>query len=392
MSNIFNGFFDNLVSGVLNPKGNLADYSHASRTFVKNQFRLAPKVKFLYHVYFDINKDAVNKVLPTWKDRHTLESGLMVKQTDLPSFTVQVETKKKYNRTKNVQTGVTYEPLSMAFHDDNLGMMTGMLEAYFRYYYTDPHGTDVYPWYRKQLVRNNTQGSIAGVAGYTQASPAVSGPPLLDNTYKGSTANQTLHGLNSFGVRGDPFFNSIHINQMTRHTFTKFKLVNPMIESWRYGDMNYAGGGETNDLSVSFRYETVWIERGSTSAGRGLNDTNPTGFGDLAHYDVTPSPLNITGGGSVSLLSNITAAGDIINNFVGGDNNRSVADLFDYKQTGKGMTTLGAIIGGVNILKNMGQLTEAGVMQEVGGLVLGGVSGLYDNVVSGESGFGGADE
>ena len=391
MSNIFNGFADNLLTGVLNPKGNLADYSHASRTFVKNQFRLAPKVKFLYHVYFDINKDAISAVLPSWKDRHTLESGLMVKQTDLPSFSVQVEAKKKYNRTKNVQTGITYEPLAMTFHDDNLGMMTGMLEAYFRYYYTDPFGEDVASWFNKKFIRNNTTGAVAGIAGYNPSSPAVAGPPLLDNTYKNSKSNETLHGLNSFGRQGPPFFNSIHINQMTKRTFTKFKLVNPMIESWRYGDMNYGSSGETNDLNVTFRYETVWIERGGTKAGRGLNDTNPVGFGDLAHYDITPSPLNIMGGGAVSLLSNLTAAGDIINNFVGGDNNKSASDLFDYKQTG-GMSTLGAIIGGINIFKNLGQLTEEGVLEEVGGLVLGGVDGLYDNVVSGEPGLGGEIE
>ena len=49
---LFDGFLDNLISGVLNPKGNLGDWRHASRTFVKNSFRLAPKVKFLYHVAF----------------------------------------------------------------------------------------------------------------------------------------------------------------------------------------------------------------------------------------------------------------------------------------------------------------------------------------------------
>ena len=57
MSTIFNGFLDNLISGALNPKGNLGDWRHASRTFVKNTYRLAPKVKFLYHVFFDISED-----------------------------------------------------------------------------------------------------------------------------------------------------------------------------------------------------------------------------------------------------------------------------------------------------------------------------------------------
>ena len=50
-----NGFLDNVVSGALSPKGNLADYQHGARLFVDDSHRLTPKVKFLYHVTFNIN-------------------------------------------------------------------------------------------------------------------------------------------------------------------------------------------------------------------------------------------------------------------------------------------------------------------------------------------------
>ena len=50
-----NGFLDNVVSGALSPKGNLGDYAHGARLFVDDSFRLSPKVKFLYHVTFNIN-------------------------------------------------------------------------------------------------------------------------------------------------------------------------------------------------------------------------------------------------------------------------------------------------------------------------------------------------
>ena len=33
---------------------------------------------------------------------------MLVKRADLPKFTANVETKKKYNRVKNVQTSITY--------------------------------------------------------------------------------------------------------------------------------------------------------------------------------------------------------------------------------------------------------------------------------------------
>ena len=48
MANLLKGFLDNVLKGTLNPKGNLADFAHASRLYVDDSFRLAPKQKFLY--------------------------------------------------------------------------------------------------------------------------------------------------------------------------------------------------------------------------------------------------------------------------------------------------------------------------------------------------------
>ena len=304
MSNIFNGFLDSLYSNALNPKGNFGDFQHASRTFNKNQFRLAPKVKFLYHVYFDFSP-AIDNVLLSWKERHKMESGLMVKSVQLPTFSVSVETKKKYNRTKHIKTGISYEPIQMSFHDDNLGMMTGMLEAYFRYHYADAWGDEAkirnsysktFSTSKKVPTGGGTETTnIPGVGNQSydtyQTVPTVL--QLGDNTYKGVEANQTLHGLNT--KQTHPFFNHIQISQMTRKTFTTFIIVNPIIQSWNYGDMTYASS-DPNELSVSFNYESVWIARGATKAGKGMSGTNPTGFGDLSHYDVTPSPNSIFGG------------------------------------------------------------------------------------------------
>ena len=388
--NIFNGFLDNLVSGTLNPKGNFGDYRHASRTFNLNQFRLAPKVKFLYHVFFDINDDAINKLLPSWKERHTMESGLLVKQAQLPKFTVNVETLKKYNRTKHIQTSINYDPLSLTFHDDNLGIMAGMLEAYNRYYYVDAWGneTSVLQSYNKQFPAANV-----GVGNMQAAKTSYM--ELGDNTYKSAEHQTSFHGLNTNPK--SPFFNNIQISLMTRHTFTRFTLVNPIIENWDYGDMNYAAGNETNELNCSFKYETVWIDRGSTKAGKGINETSPTGFGDLAHYDVTPSPLNIFGGGTVGIGSTISAIGDMAGMFgagggiFGSEGDGGVA-LFDYKKIDDEFNILKAIIGGVNIIGNIQKITEGGIMEEVGGLITGGAEGLYNNQVSGVGGFGGLFE
>ena len=72
-----NGFLDNVVSGALNPKGTLGDYAHGSRLFVDDSHRLSPKVKFLYHVTFNINPDAV-AVIPQLKEKHMNELNMQI--------------------------------------------------------------------------------------------------------------------------------------------------------------------------------------------------------------------------------------------------------------------------------------------------------------------------
>lgn len=384
MSNIFEGFFDNLGAGILNPKGNFGDYQHASRTFNLNQFRLSPKVKFLYHVFFDINRDAINALLPSWLEKHTLESGLMVRQAQLPKFTVNVETFKKYNRTKHVQTSISYDPLSLTFHDDNLGMMAGLLEAYNRYYYVDAWGNEqtVANSYNKKFsTAKKTESFQIGAVN----SENLTYLQLGDNTYKGAPFNKSFHGLNTNPK--SPFFNNIQISLMAKKTFTRFTLVNPILESWDYGDVDYSAN-EPNQLNCNVKYETVWIDRGATKAGKGMTGTSPKGFGDLSHYDVTPSPLNIFGGGSVSLTSTIGAIGDIANQFTG-DGGTDNGKLFDYGGIDTEFNILKAIIGGVNVIGNIGKITEAGVLEEAGGLISNGAGAFYDNQVSGVDGLGG---
>jgi len=133
----FGGFLDNLVSGALNPKGDMADYRHASRLYTDDNFRLAPKTKFLYHVAFNLNEDVIKKVRPNFDKKHGLEVNMLVKTADLPKYNIQTETKNKYNRKKNLQVRLDYDPINITFHDDNMGLTSYLWESYYRYYYVD---------------------------------------------------------------------------------------------------------------------------------------------------------------------------------------------------------------------------------------------------------------
>ena len=95
----FGGFLDNLINGALSPKGDMADYAHAARLYTDDNFRLAPKTKFLYHVAFNINEDVIKKVRPNFDKKHGLEINMLVKSADLPKYNITTETKNKVRTT-----------------------------------------------------------------------------------------------------------------------------------------------------------------------------------------------------------------------------------------------------------------------------------------------------
>ena len=112
MANILNGFLNNVLRGALNPGGTFKDYQHAARLFTDSGFRLAPKAKFLYHTVFELSSEALNSVSQL-DQRHKQEINMLVKAADLPKFSVQTTTKNMYNRKKNLQTSIEYDPVNI---------------------------------------------------------------------------------------------------------------------------------------------------------------------------------------------------------------------------------------------------------------------------------------
>lgn len=334
-----NGFLDNLVNGILGPKGTMADWQHASRLYVDNDLRFAPKQKFLYHVYFQLDP-VVRSILPSLKDKHNLEIGMLVKSADLPRFTAIVETRNKYNRKKNVQTGIQYEPININFHDDNYGVTTALLEAYYRYYYADA-----------SYGRNPGAYNKAGAG---------------DNTYMGSGRNQYKYGLdNAISV---PFFKNIQISQLAKKSYTTYTIVNPIITNWQHDSVDNSDQSGTMQNTITVAYEAVHYSRGQVTAG---SEGEPVGFGDASHYDKQPSPISLLGGGTLG-IDGIFGAG---------------ADLYDYISKGENFgSPLEAALGAFQLIRNISNLTSDSVKEDIAGLagdVLQDISGSSANITSG---------
>ncbi len=279
------GFVQNLLqdaAGAFFGSDYLRDYTHASKTFRTNNYQNAPKLKFLYHTYFEINPEAFvgydsRGVGPV---NAGTNFGLLVKEIKLPTYTFNTTQLNQYNRKRIVQTKIKYDPIDVTFHDDNGDQVNQLWDAYYNYYYNDGS-------------KPNVQfGGSRGAQGQ--------GPNNYNerNIYNNSITGDDDWGYNPQSSYGDspvkvPFFKTITVFGFNQHNFTAYTLINPIITSFSHDTYNYSEGNGTMSNRMSIDYETVVYNYGAID-GRDPGNI-VTGFGDQATYDRTESPISKPG-------------------------------------------------------------------------------------------------
>jgi len=327
-----NGFLDNVVSGALNPKGTLGDYAHGSRLYVDDSHRLSPKVKFLYHVSFNINPDAA-AVIPQLREKHLNELNMLVKTAQLPAYNIQTDVKHQYNRKKIVQKRIDYQPIQITLHDDNMGVTTALWEAYYRYYYRDSNISNITASYDPRSAYKEANG----------------------RTYR-------------FGLDNDkivPFFKDIKLYQFSRHEYTEYTLVNPLIESWGHDTMDQTDGSGIAENKMTINYEAVLYSRGK------VGEDSPATFA-TDHYDTSPSPLSVAGGGVASLFGGggvLDGASSVLGDITGGT--FGLGSVLKLANTVKNAKKLSS-----DSLKSEGLSILTGAITDVGKKGLGGLPGI----------------
>ena len=351
MANILNGFLDNVISGLGNPKGTLGDFQHAARLYNSQAMRLAPKGKWMYHVVFNLNPSAVASGKFDIQ-KHGTAINMLVKSVDLPKFRIQVDRPQQYNRKKAVQTKLEYDNISVVFHDDNFGLTTNLWSMYYGYYYGDSkHGASAGSSTAGSLITgigNVVAGLVPGANGLLGAvksflGSSESGIPVAyqRNSTRGETLNKFRYGLDNGSSTS--FFSSIQIFQLARHQYQSYTLINPIISSWSHASLDSAAtDAATNTMSLA--YEAVIYGAGAVSRG------TPKGFA-TEYYDNQPSPLGLLGGGVTSLFGQGGVLGGI------------ASILGDLGPGGNGFT-LGTVIKGINVYQNAKKLSKEGIRQE----------------------------
>lgn len=228
---------------------NLRDAQHAHNLYTQQRLNFAPKVKYLYHCYFELTDEARSKSPVTVLQNNVI--NVLVKNVNLPGFNTEITTKQQYNRKKHIQTKINYEPVTFRFHDDNAGSTMSLLKEYYKYYFRDGNkapGQDFDP--------------------LDKFSP--DGPPCygLDNKFT------------------KPFFKLIKIFQLSRQEWNSYTLVNPIVQSWNHSDLDNSDGSGITENMLQVLYEAVLYDSGEVS----INNA-PEGFGaQETGYDYVPSP------------------------------------------------------------------------------------------------------
>jgi hypothetical protein len=289
------GQSNNSLQVPVNPE--LADYFHASKTFLPNGYQLTPRLKFLFHVYFNINTTGIPQLQAAYGAGTTATIGLMVKTVDLPKFKIDTTTLNQYNRKRLIQSKIHYEPSRITFHDDQSDLIRNLWYNYYSYYYKDPSEP-----YNNVSATSGSIGQIATLSnGFSYNTPDQYSPVLqtADWGYIGeSPADGTNNGTNTTGK--PQFFRDITIYGMSQKKYAAWTLINPIINQWSSDTYDYSEGAGTMANDVTIEFETVKYYSGKI--GGEQPSASVSGFASPTHYDTE-------GSGIATLIGRNTAFG-----------------------------------------------------------------------------------
>jgi hypothetical protein len=343
MAGFFQQYLGGVIEGATNPP-NLRTYQHASKTFTTNGYQNAPKLKFLFHVYFEINDALLGTNAAAFPEAHL--PGLLVKNITLPKYNVTLAEMNQYNRKRYVQTKLNYDPVSITFHDDGMNAVKHVWNSFYNYYYNDAGTASA----NKTTI--NTRNTYENALGNQQ-----------NWGYLGEPSTSAAAG--AVGQPKPAFFKSIKIYGFNQHNYSLYTLINPIIERFEHDTYDYSQATGTMENRMTVRYETVTYEDGA------LNGTNPgakvMGFGKSEVYDTTLSPIARPGSNATIMGPGglVDAADGIANDISNGN-------------------WLGAAIKATTAAKTVKKMDlSKALTQEVVGVAVSGLNNAASSVVNG---------
>lgn len=320
------GFFNDIFAGQFNgwrsflPNLNLKDFRHASRMFVDDAHARAPKFKFLYYVDIETNPSVFSQGFGSGQK---LGLNMLIKRCDLPSYDFSMNERNAYNKRTYNYARIKYNPINIYFHDDTSNIVNAFWRSYYQY-----------------MVQDGNLGAAR----------------FQDDKYK--NRNFVNYGIDESrrALEGRNPLTSITIYCLSGKKFTGFKLINPVIDSWKHDTVDAGTGDGLLEQSARVLYESVEM-----SAGR-ISFDSPKGFATI-HYDQEPSPLKLPGNGPLSILGEgglLDTGGSIFSDITSGN------------------ITLGTLLNAGGLVKNLSSGNLGRALREEG-------AGAIKSILSGQN-------
>ena len=338
INNFLKGFQDGLPG--------MKDYQHASRLYIDNNHKLMPKQKFLFHVVFNTDETLF---VDGFNANERYELNMLVKACDLPKYDLSYEEKTQYNKKMYTATRIAYDPVNITFHDDHADTVNAFWKKYYEYHIADS-------------INMNNDLTIS---------------KTKDDYYDGiDKKSMTKFGMDTPKLRQKPYLKGIEIFVLHKQRFTSMTLVNPVIGSFSHDNLDQADGAGVLNNVMQILYETVIYKSGI------INRNNVPGFATI-HYDNSPSPLTVLGGGTNSIFGPggvVDGIGSVIRNVQSGNilgailsasntyNNAKKIKKSDAKEELKGIAKDGIL----NVAKQAGSITNPVAQFSVGAATLAG--------------------
>jgi hypothetical protein len=317
---------NNFLEGFSNGLPGMKDYRHATRLYLDDNYKLLPKQKFLFHVFFDIDNSIPTKPFAA---NELLEINMLVKRVDLPKYNMNYEEKQQYNKKTYIATRIGYDPINITFHDDHADTINAFWNQYYQYHIADSVSVN---------------GGIA---------------KTRNSMYESGDNRPHQFGMDNPVKRDKPYLKNIQIFCLHKQRFTSFTLINPVISSFSHDNLDQTDGQGQMENTMQVLYETVLYDSGIIKNSTGtINSDDIPGFAQL-HYDKEPSPLTVLGGGTTSIFG----PGGIV------DGIGSV--LGDVR---RGQVSLGTILKGINTYNNAKKIkAKDAVKEELKGIAKEGI-------------------
>lgn len=246
------------------------DYAHAARLFGSDNLALAPRQKFLFHVFFTLRYP--DNLQISNNDKGII--GALVQNIQLPSFTLDTQEYIQYNRKRLVHNRVKYNPISVTFHDDSADNIRQMWAKYFQYYFDDSS------YSYEEGLQDEQFKAIYGPTDYN-------GRDIYNEVLVRQAPGwgKTIAHAGPDG-RKLPFFKDIKIFGLSGGNFASYTLINPVITQWTHDTYDYSAGTGLMTHQAQIQYEAV-------KYGAGKISEIVTGFGkDHPHrYDPVAGSL-----------------------------------------------------------------------------------------------------